>query len=155
MIEEIKKSISDRERKYRLRDKEKKERYWSSDDNMLTWYWFSLFGECTMMSGMPPLSYLPNLIQSDYTGMKDKNWKEIYEGDVLMPTIKLWHNSWDFMQIVIEWNDNCLAYCIHDWIGWRRWSDRESHTADHFTSWNRVYEYEVVWNIFENPELIQ
>jgi hypothetical protein len=27
MIEEIKKSISDRERKYRLRDKEKKERY--------------------------------------------------------------------------------------------------------------------------------
>ncbi len=84
-----------------------------------------------------------NAVLMQYTGLKDKNGKEIYEGDVL----ELWGIS------IVVWNEDacCFQYAYHA-IG------RGTSTGGRMT--NTLYkhkekDYEIIGNIYENPELIQ
>jgi uncharacterized phage protein (TIGR01671 family) len=91
---------------------------------------------------------------SQYTWLKDKNWKEIFEWDILKSNrTPSWREVNDFF-ILIEWNSNVWAFCIHDWLWWSRWSNINSHLADFFITWHNIYSFEVIWNIYENPELL-
>ena len=70
-----------------------------------------------------------------YTGLKDKNGKEIYEGDIVQHT-----NGWTG---VIIWNqDDCafISESIHD--------KKE-------TAWLAEDIQEIIGNIYENPELLE
>lgn len=69
-----------------------------------------------------------------YTGRKDVNGKEIYDGDVLKHHgIVKWDNEYhEWTAIDLNWNDK-----------------REVHDLDYLTS-----PFEVIGNIHENPELI-
>ncbi len=67
-----------------------------------------------------------------YTGLKDKNGKEIYEGDVLSG------------RYIVEYKNDCFVV--------------QEHTND----WSSVHyvlhhnpEMEVIGNIYENPELLK
>ena len=70
------------------------------------------------------------LVLLQFTGLHDKNGKEIYEGDILKWDEKKW--GCPYLE-VCEWNYGLLNMRFNDW-------------KDHC---------EVVGNIYENPELLE
>lgn len=74
-----------------------------------------------------------------FTWLLDKNWKEIYFWDIV--------RNRRTMTYVIQWYDraNCIAF----------WSTDYDKTPASFPIYNDDMEYtEVIWNIYENPELL-
>ena len=88
-----------------------------------------------------------------YTGLKDKNGKEIYEGDILD-----YKTNYEPYKCVIEWDDDlCSCGCCYD----------EHHSVGFvgrvlpgskygYSSLAKNYEaMEIIGNIYENPELLK
>ena len=89
-------------------------------------------------------------ILMQYTGLKDKNGKEIYEGDIVKgkPEIKYKDATEIYEPLFkIEWFDNESAFGFEEItiVG-------QKERFFYQTSANR---YEVIGNIYENPELIK
>ncbi|MDM0974723.1 hypothetical protein G6Z18_14740 [Clostridium perfringens] len=84
---------------------------------------------------------LDNLMQ--YTGLKDKNGKEIYEGDIL--SIKIYSGDKVIVEgkTVVEFKDGCFGVI---------WGYDKA-----FLSLNSFFKakFEVIGNIYENPELLR
>lgn len=68
-----------------------------------------------------------------YTGLKDKNGKEIYEGDIL------YTNKYDKKHGIVRWNEELGALHIYN---------VPSKTL------RNARLYEVIGNIYDNPELL-
>ncbi len=81
-----------------------------------------------------------NYVLMQYTGLKDKNGKEIYEGDIIET-----ENSLGVHKFAVEYNDDKAGYfCPH-------WVDDEYET----TLGQLPNHIEIIGNIFENPELLK
>ena len=80
-------------------------------------------------------NWLTGAIPLQFTGLKDKNDKEIYEGDIVqhIEKDKGWYTTQKHKEIDIIKMEHYNKYT-------QLWS---------------MYEYEVIGNIYENPELLK
>ena len=85
------------------------------------------------------------------TGLCDKNGKEIYEKDVLSsPHFKDAAGRQHTLRHIVQWSD--------EYLGWRLQHPRAAHKNDGCLQMFvavRNAEFEIIGNIFENPDLIE
>ena len=122
-------------------------------------------------TGPSQLSDTPGneVVLMQYTGLKDKNGREIFEGDIIKFAVER-----DFTDYHGEWTDKEVVYRNGQWIASYVRSERgrlpRGYVADELTNhilhwdkdavfddtghWSTV-DGEVIGNIYENPELLQ
>lgn len=87
-------------------------------------YWFGGFTKCEIQW---------------FTGLKDENGKEIYEGDVLGGFVL---KGGEAYPVGVYWNNDMAAFCITDHKGLPLGSWSPEHT-------------QIIGNIYENPDLLK
>jgi len=128
----------DREIKFRAWDTQDKEMWnWEEHDREICWH---LSGEC---------SY--DIILMQYTGLKDKNGVEIYEGDILG------YGSGEIYGVVIWGTHKWIADCGGDSCiptGW--WIEQKGNNLLYELLYiSELDNYKIIGNIYENPELLK
>jgi uncharacterized phage protein (TIGR01671 family) len=88
-----------------------------------------------------PLRESSHIVQW-YTGLPDKNGKEIFEGDIVKRTCDLIGAEHDGFIGVVKFV--CAAFLLEAFDG-----------KDGRDLWDDVQELEVIGNIYENPELLK
>ena len=88
----------------------------------------------------------PQYVVMQYTGMKDKNGKEIYEGDIVTHTSI---NGKDYKAEIVF--SPTLAAFVLDTSGRHLLDDKY---GDYYEL-HKDHSYEIIGNIFETPELLE
>jgi uncharacterized phage protein (TIGR01671 family) len=126
-----------RELKFRAWDNKRKEWYGKSNpQHSLTFYGFSIFGECTLLSS-PDCDDLQNIEIEQYIGLNDKNGKEIYEGDIVFD-----HDRKCEREIV--WLDEGCQFIAVDLTPEREWDILSIY--DRFEIFGNIHEDEKTYN---------
>lgn len=89
-----------------------------------------------------------NFVIQQYTGLKDKNDKEIYEGDILSS-----HAHEKPCNYIVKWADDRSEYCGFVLNPVMKNPPRVTFHIHDFGMW-MAEGFGVIGNIFENPELL-
>lgn len=83
----------------------------------------------------------PDFEIMQYTGLKDKNGKEVFEGDIICknPNFKF----------TVVWKDNWAKFCLY-----ANFLVKGAVKKTAFMSIQQVQRMEIIGNIYENPELL-
>ncbi|KHO63375.1 phage uncharacterized protein TIGR01671 [Thermoanaerobacter sp. YS13] len=125
-----------REIKFRAWHKERKEMYYQDKPIQADFIFMgnTLAVDCKQIKEFIPYE---KVVLMQYTGLKDKNNKEIYEGDIV--------RYFDGMTGGIYFDEEFAAFRI-EWLKCDKYSNIEEIIAKNC---------EVVGNIFQNPELLE
>jgi len=86
-------------------------------------------------------------VTMQYIGLKDKNGKEVYEGDLFIindTSIRTYNDPPKYS--AVEWFEKDCGYSLRTYMNPKRAEQRVTATY--------VLAYEVMGNIYENPELL-
>lgn len=111
----------------------------------LAFYGFHLWGECTLLCP-PRIEELKNIIVMQYTGLKDKNGKDIYEEDI----VKIKFRFDEYIGVIkFRKYDDWEQYEWHEHYGYVI----EINSEKYFSIIDN--EIEIIGNNCENPELLK
>lgn len=120
-------------------NKEIKFRAWDKEQNNM-WHWEKLIDkQCTYLNSK-------YFVAMQFTGLKDKNGKEIYEGDILK---NIAHKN---QLVEVYWKG--IVIKENGWINFDGWDFRKITDDNEFKFAMYDNMIEVVGNIYENSNLL-
>ena len=129
-----------RDIKFRAWYKEKNIMVYDNEDDTYGYWDGCCNSNVGMVNSILKSKYYENYEFMQYTGLKDKNGKEIYEGDIL-------RYSYNISQIEDE------NYLVRQNIcGWEMRKNKKKRGQRSFRFAEKM---EVIGNIYENPELLE
>ena len=134
--------------KFRIYDKELKESHIEElEDLCEDDYWYD--GETEVWSVLKDCNdKQERFVALQYTGLKDKNGKEIYEGDILQ-------HLYDYCdktdRYAVTWDNDNLQYTFENIHKRNTYMALEDFYDDYYGD----YSIEVIGNIYKNPELLE
>lgn len=104
--------------------------YWDEKEWIEELYWNFVKNINTILSDK-------DIVWLQFTWLLDKNWKKIYEGDIVR------------RQTLIKKTNK-------EWFNYTEWEDRNLQVIYYNQSYypNNLEESEIIWNIYENPDLL-
>ncbi|WP_242298655.1 YopX family protein [Bacillus cereus group sp. BfR-BA-01424] len=97
---------------------------------------FKQFSDTALNYKIADINYYTDYEWMQYTGLKDKNGKEIYEGDIVE------YDGWFY---IIKWDEEEAGFYMHD---------KNNFEDDHLRMID-ISVGEVMGNIYENENLIK
>lgn len=128
-----------REFKFRAWDKWDKRMIQPHDGDFIKWHAMSNWKQC--------------LEVMQYTGLKDKNGVEIYEGDILTSPYYPFQDDGKYnYHGVIEWDQDSASFYMT-----KRLVNRDKNGISDGISEpiEDIEDFEVIGNIYENPEILE
>lgn len=129
-----------REIKFRAYDKKKKKWVWDKEP-------FYLIGETTMFDLLNQFSIdaVNDIVLVQYTGLKDKNGKEIYEGDICIGLVVDSYADMSKVPFSVEFQDGCFI------------ENRNGSNLGYYknVSYGIGNSLEVIGNIYDNKDLLE
>ena len=117
-------------------------------------YWYDpKLEEETVLGDRQENSLLQHVILMQYTGLKDKNGKEIYEGDVI-DEINIYGNSTELLWLVYFYRGEYRMKNNGKRKDGRKTSIQKSKKLTYKNMAFKVSK-EIIGNIYENPELVE
>jgi len=120
--------------KFRVWDKTDKEMYLVDEINFNRGEFESIGDGITFLRGADEVE----LMQS--TGLHDKNGKEIFEKDIL---------DYNGRRVVVKWHGSYAGF-IYEFV-----DELQNRTTEWQPLYLSYYKFEVIGNIYENPELLE